>query len=689
MSESAKSGKQQHLADKIKPALLTWDEDSTPIASDFDDVYYSKANGLAETRYVFLAHNQLPQRWSELDDKESTCFTVIETGFGTGLNFLATFTAWQQQPLKKARLHYVSIEKHPLTSADLRQALAQWPDIKPAADVLITQYPPLVPGFHRVEFCDHRVHLTLIFADVTQALGQLQASADAWYLDGFAPSKNPTMWEPPLYEQMARLSKPGTTYATFTAAGMVRRGLAEAGFSVSKCKGFGRKREMICGAFNGNQASPEALPVKQNPWYQQRVPPSTNHTIESALVIGAGLAGSASAYALAQRGIRVTVLEQHNTIAREASGNPAGITFTRLSPFDVPQNRFYQKAYLYAVAQLEKRMQQSGLQAGTDYEFNGVMRFAFSEKEEQAQQALLQSGLWPESIAENLTVKQCTEKLGFECRYGGLFLKKGGWLTPADLCRFHLNHENITVLTQQQVQTLNFTGNQWVAITDTDSFSADALVVANGFGANKLAQLSDLPLRSVRGQITYVPSTPASSTLLKHALNYEGYITPAKEGFHCVGATFHPKSTDTEFHAQDHDTNLTNLQHTVPSLANTLFEGKGSPANPPLEQGRVAFRCQTPDYLPMIGPMPNIEDFKSDYNDLRKGIVKRDFPLGSYLPNCYVNLAHGSRGITSSLMGAEIIACFLNSEPQPLDQEVLDILNPARFIIRGLKRKQL
>lgn len=679
----------QHLACPIEPASITWNAQQTPVSAYFGDVYYSTDNGLAESHYVFLQHNRLPDRWHELCDHATTCFTIAETGFGTGLNFLATLQAWQQTPLENARLHYLSVEKYPLSPQDLQRALQQWPQLNGLSEQLIANYPPLVPGFHRIDLPDLRVHLTLVFGDMLQALPQLQATVNAWYLDGFAPNKNPQMWQTELFHYMQHLSSSGTSYATFTAAGAVRRELAKAGFSVNKVKGYGHKREMIAGELVQQQTGPSALPADQEPWYRPKKIAGRHHPIRSAIVIGAGLAGCYSANALARRGIKVTVLEQHDQIAQEASGNPAGITFTRLSAFDSPQNRFYQKAYLYAADGIARQLEHSDLRADTDYRFNGVFRFAFNEKERDEQQKLLASGLWPADMATSLSATGASELLGFPCRHGGLLIHKGGWLTPAELCRINLDHELIQLHANSKAENLAYNGQQWQVATAEKTHCGDALILANGFGANQFPGLEFLPLRSVRGQITYLPGTRKSEQALRHALNYEGYITPAKNGFHCVGATFHPKSTSRDFSQEDHQTNLRNLAATIPELYEMLMEEDSLGKSWPLTQGRVAFRCQSPDYLPMIGPVPDLAQFKLDYADLRKGFLKKAFPLGSYLPQCYVNVAHGSRGITSAFLGAEIIAGYLNNEPQPIDNQVLEAIHPARFPIRGLKRNKI
>lgn len=213
----------------------------------FDDVYFSADDGLAETRHVFLDSNHLPNDWQGKSN-----YVITETGFGTGLNFLAVWSLFKHSALPDQMLDFISIEKYPLQPDLIAEALKPWrDDIGDELDALIDQYPPLMSGVHRL-FFDKNVRLTLFFDDIEQALPKIEARVDAWFLDGFRPATNPEMWTQNVFDQMALISKQGTRYATFTAAGDVRRGLEKAGFSVEKIPGFGKKRDMICGQYQGH-----------------------------------------------------------------------------------------------------------------------------------------------------------------------------------------------------------------------------------------------------------------------------------------------------------------------------------------------------------------------------------------------------------------------------------------------------
>lgn len=305
----------------IQSASLSWNQQGTPVSQQFDDVYFSNQDGLAETRHVFLQGNGLPQRWLTGSRPD---FTVAETGFGTGLNFL---TLWQAHRAFRlaypdrgpSRLHFISFEKYPLRRDDLRAAHAAWPELAELSEQLYAVWPDALPGCHRLHPAPH-ITLDLWFGDVNALLPQLpdglHGHVDAWFLDGFAPAKNPDMWTPALFNTMLRLARPGATFATFTAAGFVRRGLSQAGFEVSKVKGFGQKRECLAGQ------RPAALPpdVLQAPRYAR---PAARRPEEVAL-IGGGIASALCALALQRRGSRVTLYCADPQAAQGASGNRQG-----------------------------------------------------------------------------------------------------------------------------------------------------------------------------------------------------------------------------------------------------------------------------------------------------------------------------------------------------------------------------
>ncbi|GHA89004.1 tRNA 5-methylaminomethyl-2-thiouridine biosynthesis bifunctional protein MnmC [Algimonas arctica] len=290
----------------------------TPAAADFDDIYFSADGGLDEARAVFLTGCGLPERWMDRD-----VFTIAELGFGSGLNFLATWQAWQTSGAK-GRLHYISVEGFPFEQADLHKALSQFPELSALAAPLIDQWPGPVRGLHRRHFGN--VTLTLIHDAVSPALRAQTFQADAWFLDGFSPAKNADMWSPAIIAEIARLSEPGARVATFTVAGDVRRSLNEAGFVVSRQPGFGHKRQRLEAIMPGEPIAPTAPLIPT--------------------IIGDGIAGASIARAFMRRGLLPRVIADPDHLA--ASGNGAALIKPRFDLQDNPASRFFLSSFLYA-----------------------------------------------------------------------------------------------------------------------------------------------------------------------------------------------------------------------------------------------------------------------------------------------------------------------------------------------------
>src|SRR6185437_7762702 len=324
------------MTDPLIPAVLAFRNNGTPFSPLYDDIYHSAVGGLEQARYVFLRGNALPERW-----QHRRIFTVLETGFGLGINFLVTWAEWRADPSRCERLHFVSTEKHPFTVADLRSVYAATlsdPTIAALAETLASAWPMLVPGTHRLEFEGGRVVLTLVLADAVDSLPALRLRADAFYLDGFAPARNPELWTPAIFKALARLAGEGATFATYSSAGDIKRALTQCGFEYRKVDGFGWKRAMLVGHF-----APR--------WRVRRYEPPAPHALveRHAVVIGAGLAGCAAVERLTARGWRVTSLERHASVAHDASGNPAGVFHPMISRDDSVASRVTRTGFLYAL----------------------------------------------------------------------------------------------------------------------------------------------------------------------------------------------------------------------------------------------------------------------------------------------------------------------------------------------------
>lgn len=676
----------------VSCAQLQWDEQGQPVSSQFGDIYFTTENGLEETRHVFLQHNQLSERWADLGDTDSFC--IAETGFGSGLNFLAAWELWLAAAPASAQLHFVSVEKYPLSKADLSRALALWPSLAGLSAQLVANYPCILgTGFHRLNFLNGRVRLTLIIDDAALGFGKLLTSphplfssrgakVDAWFLDGFAPAKNPAMWSQPLFDAIGKLSRPGTTVATFSAAALVKHGLRQQGFSVQKVAGFGRKREMVKGIYTADglvQPKPEDYSFRGSfspypvPWAIPANPPITKN--RQVIVIGGGLAGCHSARALAERGWRVTLLERHPRLAEGGSGNPQGVVYAKLSPLNETQAAFNLASLQYALRHYQQYWPDCGSQCG-------VLQLAYKPTEHKLQELLHERFASAGDLVEFVDAERASQIAGVALPYSGLYFPQAGWINPRKLCAALTDHPNIHLVCQVNaldLQQPSSEGGDWQVMAGTSPVAtAPVIIIANAADALNFSQANHLPIKAIRGQVTYLPET-AASPLLKSVVCAEGYISPASEGIFCSGATFNLRYNSSELRSSDHLANLKHLGEHMPAIARQ-WQG----INPELLQGRVGFRCTLPDYLPAVGPAPIGEDLKRDFAPLRKNAKAGITTPGSYFPGLYLNIGYGARALAYSPLCAELLAGQINNEPLALATELANALNPARFIIRDI-----
>lgn len=674
-------------------AQIHWDDTGLPLSTQFDDYYFSKLDGLAETQYIFIEHNQLKARFNALSGGQ--VFTIGETGFGTGLNFLATWALWRQCAAPDTHLHFVSVEKFPLTKHDLTRALALWPTVANEARELLEQYPSVIhPGFHRLKFKAAGITLTLIIDDATTGLQQLlasqhpayylpQGSIDAWFLDGFSPVKNPEMWRPELFATIAQLSVPGTTLATFAAATIVKRGLSEQGFSIKTDVGFGRKREMVSGQLIevAAQLDPNDLPQDRFqskhplPWGIEPADSREHLSARQAVIVGGGISGCHTARALADRGWAVTLIEQHPQLASEASGNPQGVLYAKLShrqetlsDFNLLALQFAQRHYTPFWGSVGERC--------------GVLQLAYNDKAHQLHEQLRQH-FGQQTLFEPLDRHAASAQAGVDCPSGGLFFPSAGWINPATLCQQLTSHKSITVISNTQVQALDY-HQQWSLQLQTNetgitrTIDSPVVILATANHAQQFQQTQQLPVKPIRGQVSYLKAS-AQTAPLKTVICGDGYFPPAMDKRHCIGATFDPRSDDLTPLDSDHQRNLNTLTKQLPSLAASLSAEQVS-------GGRAALRCTTPDYLPMVGSVPIYESVLQNYATLRKNARANIHTLSDNHPGLYVNIGYGSRGLAYAPICAELLAASLNSEPSPVGASMQQALHPARFWIRDLMR---
>ncbi|WBM71832.1 bifunctional tRNA (5-methylaminomethyl-2-thiouridine)(34)-methyltransferase MnmD/FAD-dependent 5-carboxymethylaminomethyl-2-thiouridine(34) oxidoreductase MnmC [Buttiauxella sp. WJP83] len=654
----------------IQPANLGFNEEGTPVSREFDDVYFSNDNGLEETRYVFLGGNRLLERFSTHD---RSLFIVGESGFGTGLNFLTLWEAFadfvQKEPdATLQRLHFISFEKFPLTADDLRAAHAHWPELAPFAEQLQQQWPLPIAGCHRLLLADGRVTLDLWFGDINELIPQLDDTlnnqVDAWFLDGFAPSKNPDMWTPQLFNAMAKLARTGGTLATFTSAGFVRRGLIDAGFTMTKSKGFGRKREMLTGILENELETPPRTPWNARPAAQSK----------EVAIIGGGVASALLSLALLRRGWQVTLYCEDEAPALGASGNRQGALYPLLNTHDAALATFFSAAFTFA-----RRLYDS-LPVEFDHDWCGVTQLGWDEKSQHKIEQMLSLEL-PDALAHAVDAQSVAQQCGVEIGYGGVSYPLGGWLCPAQLTAGVLSlAEKMGLKThyQHRVENLTLTPDTWqLSFTEHAPQQHAAVVLANGYKINRFSQTEKMPISAVGGQVSHIPTT-ATLSALRQVLCYDGYLTPQnpKNQQHCIGASYHRGVEEMLYNDEDQ-------QHNRQRLINCLPEVQW-PQEVDVSAGeaRCGVRCASRDHMPMIGSVPDYNATLEAYATLVES--RENAITAPVYPNLFMLASLGSRGLCSAPLAAEILAAQMSDEPVPMDSETLAALNPNRFWVRKL-----
>ncbi|WP_233118950.1 bifunctional tRNA (5-methylaminomethyl-2-thiouridine)(34)-methyltransferase MnmD/FAD-dependent 5-carboxymethylaminomethyl-2-thiouridine(34) oxidoreductase MnmC [Aggregatibacter actinomycetemcomitans] len=660
----------------ITHADITFNQENTPVSNQFDDVYFSNQDGLEESRHVFQQGNQLWQRWQS---HEPAHFVIAETGFGTGLNFFAVtmlFREFRQQfpQAKLRRLFFLSFEKYPLTSEALKRAHQHYPQFFALAEQLQAYWLEPIEGCYRFHF--EETTLDLWFGDIHTNLPQLvdymREKIDAWFLDGFAPSKNPEMWNDGLYAQMYRYTKSHGTFATFTAASAVRKGLENAGFSVQKRKGFGKKRECLAG--EKTFIKPTAL---FTPWYL----PQAAQFQEKAdvAIIGGGVASVFTALSLIQRGTKVTLYCEDPQPAMNASGNKQGAFYPQLSDDDERNIRFYIHAFAYGLQLLHEAEKHIDF----EHEFCGVALCGYNEKSAVKLHHISQYHL-PTDLYQALTQAELSEKVGLPLPCGGGFIPQGAWLAPQQLVQnlfAHLQQQGLILKTQEKMTALSWLGDHWQLTNEQgERFQHQIVVLANGHQLPQFPQTQHLPLYAVRGQVSKIP-TSENLLKLKSVLCYDGYLTPADQAktSHCIGASHVRYCADRRFSEREQQENQAKIQRNLAEMP--WVNDVDTSAN----LARIGVRCAVRDRIPMMGNVPDFDrqcaDYKNLFNLRRR---KQSIPPAAHYPNLYLIGALGSRGLTSAPILGETLASLIHNEPLPLSEDLIHHLSASRSWIRKL-----
>ncbi|MGM8884803.1 FAD-dependent 5-carboxymethylaminomethyl-2-thiouridine(34) oxidoreductase MnmC [Psychrobacter sp. 1U2] len=663
----------------IIPANIAWQSDDSgnrvPVSGEFGDVYFSNADGLAESRYVFIEGNQLTERLTNL--RANQCFTIAELGFGTGLNLLAVWRLWQQlrgthTNLATARLHFITTEKHPITLEDLRQILGLWsvraPELAQNIERFLAIYPSLIEGCHRLHFEEDNLTVDIWLGEAQSSLAKLatdtadtetrsnKPQVDAWFLDGFAPSCNESLWAATIFAQLQRISAVGTTAATYSCAGVVKRGLQEYGFTINKVKGFGRKREMLTARVS------ESLPTTPTQDNSNRSSTlDNNHYI----VIGAGVAGLMMAWSLVNRGIKVTLLDKTAPLAG-ASGNPRALLAPKMTPVHHVDEHLHTIGYLYSSRLYHQLNEQAKKQDIVPIiEPTAALDLLLKANIDSTQIAD-----YPDDLATTLPASEAEVLSGLTAQdlTENLYLPQSGLVNPQALKYIILSHPLISFMRLEVTEIDE--GKNNISVIGYDhkeqsanqiALQADNVVICAAFESHYLDKRI-FDCRKIRGQLSWFTPTPEQlASLPKLPLKYGGYcslFTPkagdAKlnaviEGQpqFLLGASFVRNDTDTGIRANEHEVSRNKLIEAIPELDIIV------PSDTQSWQARAGVRTQTPDYHPIIGQLADSQ-------------------------RIWVMSAMGAKGYAFAPICAEALADIMLGAFAPLSSEMLGKLSPDR-----------
>ena len=680
-------------ASSIQTAKLHWQLDdngvTAPLSSEFGDVYFSKTDGLAESRHVFIDGNDLATRLANLRNFER--FVIGEIGFGTGLNILAIWQLWQQiRPDNHSHLHIITTEKFPLSKTDLEQALSVWTELAGLSQQLIDNYPPPLAGCHRLNWFDERLTIDLWLGDATSSLSQVtgEGKVDAWLLDGFAPSCNQELWSADLLAQIARLSKNHTTLATFSVASAVKQGLKHHGFTLAKRKGFGKKREMLTASFQPKLTSANFCKLyfrynkKIKPFFvtlpftasfesrrRQRRKANKVKGFElpnfsaitkplSVAVIGAGAAGLSSAYALAARGHKVTIFDKAQPLAG-ASGNIRGFLAPKLTSLKRLETNLHAIGYLASCRFYPYLTAQTGikiLQTTGCLDLLSHNRLQLDEVKD-----------FPIEFARLLTAEQAKAKVGYEVGQA-IFLPNAGLITTANFANAVLCHPNISFQTEkltyfQQAYFQQDSDQVLLTFTEHQQFFDHVLLCMALDTCDFLPAVKRF--NHSRGQVTwFAVDEHDKAQLPKLPLKYGSYYASFNQNSKrhvMLGASFVRDTLDTTPAVADHQMNVADLADAVPDWVNNtdMFTVE---KNLPHWQGRASIRSQTVDYLPLVGQV-----WQAGYENKSR---------------VWTFSALGSKGYAYAPICSELLAGLLCGEMLPLANKMVNSLSPNRKVIR-------
>jgi tRNA 5-methylaminomethyl-2-thiouridine biosynthesis bifunctional protein len=641
---------------------------------------------------AFLTINNLDARWSSLKDNSTSIFVIADIDFDDGRQFFRSASLWKERSSQhNATLHYVAFAERAM-SKDQLQTLSKLPVCyHEIIDELQRVYPTNQPGTHRLWFPKYRIALTLIFGHLNESLKSNSFYPDCWYLN-FSRStlKKPDCFNATLKSIVSTFVR-GTTYCGKNLGSFFSQQVQAIGFDCITIPLIQSKDKITAGkAKEITPLSAQAYLTRtqhrfppNRPWYNQALAPRTHYTNkEQAIVIGAGMAGAWTARTLAERGMKVVVVEKSNEIAASASGNPVGILYVK------PGTKHTKATNMAMLACTNANARMLMLNDSTSkclYDNCGVLQLLNTDLDIDYAKKLLQQDDYPVEIIQHISQEGASNFANSPLTSPALLFSKCGRVFPKQLCTELLRHPNIELVLGFEASNLekNTAANTWqLESIDKRALSGTIIVIAAAMDTLKLRQTSHLPLKAIRGQIT-VADTPAAYRL-NTVLCGDGYAARTADNQLCFGASFVLSSTNTDIKQSE---TLGNIQK-LNSLSSYLHKNVIT-LPPTMMVDRASIRATTPDYLPIVGPIADNQKIKSDFFHLTKDSNYRFSSLGSYFDGLYVNVGHGSKGLTTSPLAAEIISDYIFNAPFSIDTNIIEALHPTRFTIRALVKNRI
>jgi tRNA 5-methylaminomethyl-2-thiouridine biosynthesis bifunctional protein len=634
---------------KMSAEENTWSftEDGTLYSEKFEDTYFMEGCGLAESREIFVQGNKIAERL-----EEKTELTIGETGFGTGLNFLAAWDAWRKSS-QNCRLIFFTCELYPLELELHRKALEPYDELAGLAQILLERLPKAKQGFHLVDFEGGQVQLLLMFGDVKETFSECSLRADAWFLDGFAPSGNPEMWNEDVFRLLANHSREGTTLATFTAAGFVRRGLMASGFAMEKVPGFAGKRHRLNGRF---EPGTRRFAKIELPWYahEKQVPQL------KPIIIGAGIAGTSIAREFSKKGVQSRIVDLSGTVASAASGNRRGMIMPLFTQHGNHQEMLTVCGAEYSLGLLKN------------------LHIEHDPRVYELDDACENDKLY-QSAEERHGATYVHSEKNFPYAKQALYMQQSTVINPVEVCEAFLRDSQVELI-KADVLNIKRVDELWqIEFSDGVKISTDTLIIAAGTETrglvDKIYGESILKLSSLRGQMAYIKADQLSAFSDLPNMYGEKYLLRDGEDY-LLGATFQEDDEDDDLRDSDFAELAKGLKKILPELNDDLK----------LSEGRTAFRCKSKDYLPVVGPMPDLSYFRENYGGNKRTHAASRLPDAKYLPGLFVASGFGSRGFTTAPLCSRMLVEEIMHGHSFFPNDFRRHLHPAKFTIRELRR---